>query len=682
MKLSGKDLAKTPVIKVLSAAIALAMSSSSIASEFEIGDFTISFDSTFTLGTSYRIEDRNFDLIGKNNHPRFDWSNYSLSNPIYASNDIWQQSGSYSANGDLGNLNHDPGEAFSTLFKGTHEVDINAGDYGFFTRFMYFYDDQAKGSAAWNNPLTGSRYDVCADEESKKQVCQDFRLLDAFFYADFTLGEETPVSIRIGDQVVSWGESTLISHGINSINPVDIARLKAPGAELKEAFIPVGMIWTSIGLTENISLDMYYQYEWEKTILPAPGSYFSTNDFAGDGGYQNNVQLGFTQNPDMNAEYVVAQLNGLRAAYLTAPEDQKAAVAANIPLALIGLGTKVSVMGKNTDIEPDDQGQYGIKFSIYSPDLNDTEFSFYHMNYHSRRPLISGRASNFTTASLQGDVANLLANGANPDALQEFDVFTQAILEYPEDIKLYGFSFNTSIGETAFAGEIAHRQDEPLQLDDVELLYAAMPEQLANAGIPGFEAAAGISQIEGIQSGDIAQGYIRRDTTQFQATVTHLLGPTLGADSVALLAEAGYVYIDDFPDGLDQYLNGPGTARAGYDDFKQGVRGSLSGGHETNPFPTEDAWGYRLVSKLTYNNVLGMVNVFPRAIFSHDVKGITPDPMFLFVEERKSGSLGVTIDYQNKLSADFSYNAFWGGVGTTNSFSDRDYVSFSIKYSI
>ena len=43
-------------------------------------------------------------------------------------------------------------------------------------------------------------------------------------------------------------------------------------------------------------------------------------------------------------------------------------------------------------------------------------------------------------------------------------------------------SFNTNIGSTALAGEFAYRVDEPLQIDDVELLYMGMPEQLANAG--------------------------------------------------------------------------------------------------------------------------------------------------------------------------------------------------------
>ncbi|WP_351001386.1 DUF1302 family protein, partial [Shewanella sp. TB7-MNA-CIBAN-0143] len=83
-------------------------------------------------------------------------------------------------------------------------------------------------------------------------------------------------------------------------------------------------------------------------------------------------------------------------------------------------------------------------------------------------------------------------------------------------IKLYGLSFNTSLGETAFAGEFTFREDEPLQIDDVELLYAAMPEQLAVAGLrPEF---AGISQmsqgnaVSVVGPGELAKGYIERNT--------------------------------------------------------------------------------------------------------------------------------------------------------------------------
>ncbi|TMP19470.1 DUF1302 family protein, partial [Pseudoalteromonas ruthenica] len=68
------------------------------------------------------------------------------------------------------------------------------------------------------------------------------------------------------------------------------------------------------------------------------------------------------------------------------------------------------------------------------------------------------------------------------------------------------------------------------------------------------------------------------------------------------------------------------------------------------------------------------INFSPRFVFSHDVNGNTPDPMFLFIEDRKSLGATMNFNYQNAWSLDVSYNSFWGG-GGINTFSDRDYVS-------
>ena len=136
---------------------------------------------------------------------------------------------------------------------------------------MYFYDFEMMDSdRPWDNLVSGVNNDPCRDDEAKKQVCRDIRLLDAYFYGDYEIGE-MPFSVKVGQQIIGWGESTLISHGISEINPVDIARLKAPGAELVEAFIPFGAVFASLGVSENFSVEMFYQYDWEKTVLPAPG---------------------------------------------------------------------------------------------------------------------------------------------------------------------------------------------------------------------------------------------------------------------------------------------------------------------------------------------------------------------------------------------------------------------------
>lgn len=707
--------AKNPLALSVASAL-LALSATSIqAASFTIGDdVEVVFDSSFSYGASYRAEDRNWDTISKVNHPRFNWTGYNAAtNNIYPASEIWKNPGSYSSNGDAGNLNYDKGDKFSELFKGTHELSITKGDYGLFTRFMYFYDSALMDDkGAYTNPVSGSRVDPCADDDARDLACRDVRLLDAYVFANWSLNDgANPLSVRLGNQVLSWGESTLIQHGIN-ITPIDVGIARLPGADLKEAYIPVGMFSASLGITEQLSAEVFYQYEWQNSYLPVPGSYFSTNDFAGKGGYAQNIQLGFAGNPDIDLSTLLTGLNGIGSgvaalsAILANPNAsaaQKQAAQAQLgqlSQAYLAYPTKVTLRpaGDAGEIEPEDGGQYGVKFEYFSPDLNDTEFALYYMNYHSRTPVISGIASDFRTAAIQSDIAYLAANAGNitKDNVSNLKAMSKGLIEYPEDIKLYGFSFNTTLEGTSIAGELAYRQDEPLQIDDVEILYAGMPEQLAIAGIrPDL---AGISQIgrydgNKVQPGQFAQGYILADTTQAQVTVTHLFGPVLNTDNFTLLAEIGGIKIKDMPHTDILRLNGPNTDRSGYPlmgtngvngplIIKTGLHTGLSDGAETNPFPTASAWGYRLVAIANYNNIMAGVNLTQRLVFSHDVNGITPDPLFMFSEDKKSVSYSLAFDYLNQWSAEISYNAFFDGVGTTNNTEDRDFVSFNIKYSL
>ncbi|MFT7260462.1 MAG: hypothetical protein ACI9MS_002331, partial [Glaciecola sp.] len=377
---------KKSSIAVCVTALLAAASHSAKAADWNFGDLSITFDSNFTLATSIRTEERDFNLIGNSNQPGLNWSGYNAAtNVIYPSADVWSLTdGAYSTNGDLGNLSYDKGEAFSTQFVGLHELEVAYGDFGFFARGFYFYDfENSDGDRAYSNPITGNVADPCRDKQASDELCKDFRLLDAFVYADFYVGE-MPVSLRLGDQVVSWGESTFIQHGINTTNPVDVTRAQAPGAELKEVFIPVGMLFGSIGLTDTVSLSAYYQYEWERSRLPVSGSYLATNDFAGEGGSFNNIQLGFSGNPDIDADTLITQLNQLGSAL------QGGASPAAIGAAYLAYPTKVAVREQSDAAhnDADDQGQYGVKVSWFAADLNETEFSLYHINYHSQRPLV------------------------------------------------------------------------------------------------------------------------------------------------------------------------------------------------------------------------------------------------------------------------------------------------------
>jgi len=694
---------------VLAAGISIALSTLAIPAAHAVsinwGEIEGSFDSTFSAGISWRTESRDYDnLIGKSNNPNngLDWSNYTaFGNTKYLSSEIFAKDGGYSTNGDLANLAWAKGDAFSQTLKGLHELDLSYRNYGLFVRGMYYKDFALDSALNYTRELdigtdTERSIDVCRDDDAADTACSDIRLLDAYVTADYDWGD-VPVSFRVGQQVISWGESALISHGISSINAVDVGRLRTPGAELKEAFIPQGMVSFSAGLTDNLSMELFYQYQWEPIVVPVGGTYFASNDFVSEGGQFNAVQLGFSGNPDIDLDFIVSEMVNLSKILQT-----PGMTAADQVSAMLAYPTKVTL--KVDTEEADDDGQYGIKFSYF---VEDTEFGFYHMNYHSRRPIISGQAANFTNQALFADITTLVTLDAtggviDADVVNNLESFSKAKIVYPEDIKLYGFSFNTTIGNTSVAGEIAHRVDEPLQIDDVELLFAAMPQQLANAAAASYNAIngtsltcadaavqadarcfyEGISQMDTVDPGGVADGYVLLDTTQAQINFTHLFGPTLGADNLIVFAEVGGVWIHGMPNPEERRLNGPGTSRSASYEGLESVILATHNGPETNPFPTDFAWGYRLVLKTEHNNIFSGVNASTQLVFSHDVDGITPDPIYLFTEGSKSIGASLTFDYQNRWSATVGYNAFWGGKGTINAMEDKDFASFSIKYSI
>ena len=66
--------AKKPLAVGIAAALSITLLTSMVnsvqAARFELGDVEISFDSTFSIGSSWRTENRNWnDNVGKSNNP-------------------------------------------------------------------------------------------------------------------------------------------------------------------------------------------------------------------------------------------------------------------------------------------------------------------------------------------------------------------------------------------------------------------------------------------------------------------------------------------------------------------------------------------------------------------------------------------------------------------------------------
>src|SRR5690606_26532766 len=178
---------------------------------------TGSLDTTVSYGAAWRVEDRDEDLIGK--------ANVNQLVALMTPDQQLAAPGRFSVNSDDGNLNYDKGDLISNAFKITSELSLRWNDWGAFARGTYFYDFENSG----RDDLT---------EAALEKVGSNGKLLDAFIYRSFSIGDK-PATVRLGRQVVSWGESTFIQGGINAINPVDVSALRVAGAELKEAFLPI-----------------------------------------------------------------------------------------------------------------------------------------------------------------------------------------------------------------------------------------------------------------------------------------------------------------------------------------------------------------------------------------------------------------------------------------------------------
>ena len=260
--------------------------------------------------------------------------------------------------------------------------------------------------------------------------------------------------------------------------------------------------------------------------------------------------------------------------------------------------------------------------------------------------------------------------------------------EYPEDIQLYGISFNTEIGATGISvqGEVSYRNDVPLQIDDIELLVAGLTPSnpaLGNLGLinPAWNGVS-MTQLGAQGFNSYVQGYRNFDVIQPQLTVTKLFGPTLGASQWVLVGEVGATAVPDLPDKDEMRFDGPGTVLSGNAFAPLALASNGHPGHFESPdaFADDFSWGYRLAARIDYMDVYGGVNISPAIAFAHDVDGNTPLPLGNFLQDRKTVTLGVTATYQNSWQGSIKYTEYLGNE-SHNFMHDRDFLSAMVQYS-
>ncbi|MNZ52524.1 hypothetical protein D3C78_703700 [compost metagenome] len=309
-------------------------------------------------------------------------------------------------------------------------------------RGKYWYDFELKDE---HRPFK----EISDDNRKEAAKSSGAQLLDAFVYHNYDIAE-MPGSVRLGKQVVSWGESTFIPNSINSINPVDVSAFRRPGAEVKEALVPVNMFYLSQSLTDSLSAEAFYQLEWDQTVLDNCGTFFG-GDVVPDGCDQNNANNaapGF--GALMQRFEPIAAANGQ--GFLATDEGV--------------------ILPRGGDRDARDNGQWGLAMRWMT---DSVEYGAYAMNYHSRNPYYSSQTAGADTlASLSAILpavgqacAGVPGCGSVVQGMALSTVLGNAnyFIEYPEDIRLYGLSFATTLPSgTAWSGDLSYRPNMPLQI--------------------------------------------------------------------------------------------------------------------------------------------------------------------------------------------------------------------------
>lgn len=215
---------------------------------------------------------------------------------------------------------------------------LSKGDTGMVLTASTFYDDVYHRRNDNRGPISTSGPVDEFTSAAKRYGGGYSRLLDTYVYTSFNLGASSRANVRVGRQVVNWGESMYFANIAAAQGPSDAAKAASPGAEIKEVLLPEDQISASIEVTPELSLLGHYQYNFHETLLPAVGMYTSTSNLLGAG-----ATCGFKSGP-------------------------------------------TCLLSRRDDVRPGKSGQWGLggRYRV----SNETEVGLYYLNYKDRSPSI------------------------------------------------------------------------------------------------------------------------------------------------------------------------------------------------------------------------------------------------------------------------------------------------------
>ena len=261
-------------------------------------------------------------------------------------------------------------------------------------------------------------------------------------------------------------------------------------------------------------------------------------------------------------------------------------------------------------------------------------------------------------AEVQRQVTAGVSGVAGALATDRYGKTARYVVDYPEDLRVFGVSFNTVLGASGWAlqGEYSFHPDAPLQRTEASLFAEGLDPLLRQLDPVTYGDPLSPTELQEVL-GSRLQGYVERDVSQLQVTATKVFGPAAGADGGAFITEAAVMHVHDMPDETAMPLDTGGIGAEIAD---------------------ATSFGYRAAARLDYNNAIGAARLSPYVQWQHDVNGSSPGPSGPFVDGRRVLTLGVGMSYLERWRANVGYTMHAGG---NNQLSDRDFVAASLSYS-
>lgn len=611
---------------VIAALVGVAFAPAADAAIFNLGEDPVIWNTTVSLGTAWRTRSADPSIVGADNANLLPGAR-GQDNTV-----------------DNGDLNFKKGERFTTVLKFVSDVELKHQNLGGVMRIMGWKDFTLSGKSVTDgNDPNGNHPGKLSDQGFfRENQFSGIALQDFYGYGNFSTAGGDKINLRVGKQIVNWGESLFIQ-GVNSYVTANVAAVRRPGAEVKDILLPYNQLFGSFGIAGGPTFEGWYQLKWQRTTIDACGTFFSFADFGFDPSCQKLNMFGTDA-----------------VAYATP---------AGSPFAVPPFGPTSVVRG--ADITPKNSGQFGLSMRYRAESL-DTDFGAYLTKYHSRLPYVG-----FTMPS--PGVQLLAAPPGVPAPFMPVGYNPLVIVSYPDDIKSIGISASTLVGLWSVAGEINHTSNFPVQINGKDSLFAIWYQSFGrNLGVPppGLMVPAAAA----LAPGGLMKGYDRIGKTQIQANFVRVFNDVLEANTLTFVGEGAYIFTNGMM-GVDQRRYGrTGTVGLATEGTPMPclMFNTISDGCSTEGFITKNSWGYRLLGELSYTGVIPGATLAPRVFWSHDVSGYSPDGTF--VKGRKQLGLALKVDFQKKYFGEISY--------TTNDHNaiydplrDRDFIALNVGMS-